>query len=99
MFKRIQSARAGSDCTAPYSIVLEKEYTVEEFINAALHEYDNEWGYFGVFDGKSVFGNPECEYSNGSVLNTLPDDILRSKIVSVKASGGWSRMDYMFYLN
>lgn len=98
MFKRIQSGRYGSDCTAPYDIVLEKDYTVEEFINAVLCEYCDEWGYFGVYDGKSVFGNPECEYSHGSVLNSLPENILQTKILSVDASGGWTRMDYMFHL-
>lgn len=40
---RISGPTAG-DCTAPYSVQLDKEYTVEELVNAIITNRSDEWG-------------------------------------------------------
>lgn len=98
MFKLKQIRPEGSDCTAPYDVILDKEYTVREFINTVLTNEPREWGYIGIIKRGEVFGDPCCEYSHGELLSHLPDDILDRKIDWARASGGWSRMDYQFRL-
>lgn len=94
MFKLIQLRAEGSDCTAPYGVELNDAYTVEEFIHDILLN-KGEWGYIGINDGRSVFGDPSCKYSHGELKSSLPPEYLKLKVVSAKASGGWSRMDYL----
>lgn len=99
MFKFKKSGPTSGDCTAPYDIILEKTYTVEEFVNTVLTNRDNEWGYIGIKNkNEPFFGYPCCEYKRGHLLSVLPADILAKKIQSVTASGGWSRMDYKLIL-
>lgn len=88
------------DCTAPYNIILDKEYDVREFVDTVLNNREKEWGYIGMYKESGsfenrVFGSPNCEYKWGKLLSFLPDDILDKKVLSVSADGGWSRMDYI----
>lgn len=96
----IRFGPAGSDETGPYYITLKRECTVREFIEYWLKNYSNEWGYFGIYDGDSIFGHPNCEYSKGQI-NTypIPDEFLGKKIEKVYGSGGWSRSDILFKIN
>lgn len=36
MFKLIQNTPVGGDCTCGYDVKLDREYTIEEFINTVL---------------------------------------------------------------
>lgn len=95
MFKLHQLRPEGGDCTAPYAVDLGGEYTVREFIRDVLLD-KREWGYIGIDIGhNSIFGDPCCEYSHGGLKTSLPAEFLTMKVVSAKASGGWSRMDYL----
>ena len=94
MFRLSQIGETRGDCTAPYSVTLDRDYTVEEFVQTVVSITD-EWGYIGINDGHTIFGNPRCEYRWGKLLSTLPDEVREKKLVSVKADGGWSRMDYL----
>ena len=101
MFKFESITPERGDCTRGYDVVLDKEYTVKEFIETVFKELSGEWGYFGIRVSKGgfserVFGNPCCEYKWGKLLSTLPEEYLDKKIVSVTGDGGWSRMDYLF---
>ena len=70
--------------------------TIRQFIDEWLKN-DSEWGYFGIADGKSIFGSPLCEYTRGKIKGEpLPDDILDRKFEYVAGSGGWSRSDFIF---
>ena len=89
----IQTHATGSDETAPFDIMDYKAKTVGEFIDEVLKERPNEWGYF------DVYGFGRCEYRSGKLLSELSDDKLRYRIKSVKAAGGWSRMDYRITVN
>lgn len=95
MFKFIHTKGPFSDCTSVYDIELDKPYTVGEFIDTVLTELPKEWGYIGIDNKKSIFGDPCCEYRYGKlVTQSLPDNILKKNIKEVRADGGWSRMDY-----
>ena len=89
-----QIGRAGSDCTAPYEVIIHGKCTVREFVECVLTHH-KEWGYIGISDG-SIFGNPRIEYARGTITteNTLKD-IKDYIVVKALASGGWSRMDYL----
>lgn len=93
MFKMYATAPSGGDCTAPYAVILDKPYTVQEFVAAVISKSE-EWGYIGIEHKRAVFGEPCCEYKYGQLLNKLPQETLCKKVVSVRASGGWTRMDY-----
>lgn len=91
-FKSTGSVRG--DCTAPYDVILDKTYTVEEFVEAVLTIHD-EWGYIGISKKGAIFGDPKCEYRYGELITEpLPDNVLNRKVKEAKASGGYTRMDY-----
>lgn len=95
MFNLQQCGREGGDCTAPYKVILDRSYTVRTFIDAVLNGRSTEWGYIGINDGHTIFGNPSCEYRYGKLQNAMNECVLDKAVISVKASGGWTRMDYL----
>lgn len=98
MFKLEATGCERSDCTIPYQVIFDKEYTVEEFINIVLSERPREWGSVGINDGSSVLGNPRFHYKYGKLLTALTADVVDKKIVSARAVGGWGNMDYILTL-
>lgn len=94
MFKFSQSGPISGDCTAPYEVSLDKEYTVRTFINEVLTR-ENEWGYIGIENGYAIFGDPFCEYRHGKLASKMNEEILDKPVLSVSASGGYTRMDYL----
>lgn len=100
MFRLQQCGQVSGDCTAPYNVILDKVYTVEEFITTVLEHLSNEWGYIGIMDAnaRNIFGNPNCEYSHGKLSTAMPESFMNRKIHRAHASGGWSRMDYLLEL-
>lgn len=86
------------DETSRYDLEFIKPYTVQELIDEVLKDV-REWGYIGIYTEGTTFGEPVCEYSHGKLITpNLPDEYLNKKIVKCKASGGWTRMDYLIYL-
>lgn len=82
------------DCTSSYSIYLDKEYTVGEFISTVLKERSNEWGNIQIFNTDSC-----CTYSKGKINNnSFAPDILSKDIKKVTGHGGWTLMDYIIYV-
>ena len=99
MFKFESITPVRGDCTRGYDIVLDKEYTVEEFIETVFKELSGEWGYFSIHNEEGDFCEPRCEYSYGKLSTPpLPDEYLKKKIIKVTGDGGWSRMDYQFWI-
>jgi hypothetical protein len=96
MFSLVQVTNIARDGTCGYVVELEKQYTVQEFIETILSQCTNEWGYVGIKCPPYVFGNPRLEYKYGKIT-TKPfnDDVLDKTIEKVTASGGWTRMDYI----
>lgn len=104
MFKFEARTPERGDCTRGYDVILDKEYTVKEFIETVFKELSGEWGYFGIHNDEGdfsarVFGEPRCEYRYGKLSTPpLPDEYLEKKIVKATGDGGWSRMDYQFWI-
>lgn len=99
MFELKQTGEERGDCTAPYAVILDKPYTVQDFVNTVL-ERTEDWGYIGIDDHKNWSnGTPNCEYRWGNLKTRMPEEIMDKPIKSVKADGGWSRMDYLLTLS
>lgn len=102
MLKFIQTHAPGGDETAPYDVILDKPYTVGEFINEVLTTLSNEWGEFVVRrKGSGYFDSmARAEYRYGEMKNrngektAIPEEYTSLPIKEVKAAGGWSAMDY-----
>lgn len=99
MFRLIQSTPESGDCTCGYEVLLDKEYTVQEFVDAVLSEMNKEWGYIRIYNPFNFFESPCIRYRHGEIISDkFGNDILNKKIMSVSASGGWSRMDYILHI-
>lgn len=82
-----------------YNVILDKEYTVNEFIQAILRDRPNERGDFGIYDGESYSGDPKITYWHGKLRSQFPDIFLNEKITKVKAAGSWGVIDYVIHIN
>ena len=83
---------------ALYSVTMDKEYTVRDFIHEVLIEHSKDWGLIDIFDGESVVGDMKYDYDRGYLQSDLPKEIMDEPIYSVSAYGGHYRMDYLLYL-
>ena len=86
-----RTAPTGGDCTAPYDVTGYQSKTAAEFVNEVLESQPGEWGYIDLESGERI------EYKHGKLLNEVPSDWKDINIGHVKASGGWSRMDYVIF--
>ena len=92
MFKLKEIAGPFGDCTSAYSVELDTTYTVKDFIDAVLEHCSNEWGSIAIENSKTA---QECEYVKGTIKCTqFSSEMLRKTVISAKAYGGWTRMDY-----
>ena len=89
MMTFIQTHSTGSDCTAPYDVVLDHKYTFGELLDEILNK--GEWGWITV--EKTIF-----EYRN-SKCGEYPESLRNYIVKEVKAAGGYSRMDYYVTLD
>ena len=96
MFKLHSAGKVRGDCTAPYNVELDRAYTVNEFVNTVLTR--KEWGYIGIHCDGTFFGEPKCEYKYDKLMYTLPDNVMNRRVVKAEADGGWSRMDYLLWI-
>ena len=94
MFRLHKIRHEGSDCTAPYDVELNGEYSVEQFIHDVLLN-EREWGKIGIYNGQGLITDPNCEYKHGILISELPEEYLKLRVVSATAHGGWSLMDYV----
>lgn len=80
------------DCTCGYDVKLDKEYTLEEFLNAIWEERRGDWGEIVV--KHSMFDDTTFRYSNDR--HSIPACLNKyEKVKEVRANGGWSHMDYI----
>lgn len=96
MFTLTQSTPTAGDCTAGYIVTLDKEYTLQEFIDAVLTN-KSEWGYIKVAKRDCAWYNyPAFSYRYGKIYSepNLPEEIYGYKVKSVTANGGWPSMEY-----
>lgn len=93
MFRLHMVGNVGGDETAMYEVDLDREYTVDQFVHDVLLN-NREWGTICINNGDGMFSNPKCEYKYGELVSKLPIEYLPLRVVSAKAHGGWSLMDY-----
>lgn len=89
--RRERISQMRGDCTASYRVRGYKAKTIGEFVDEVLAECQGEWGYF---EDKNF--NRISEYRYGHLLNEIPDEIAKKRILEIYGDGGWSRMDYNF---
>lgn len=91
MFRLVKTGGPFGDSTCNYNVVMDKPYTVKEFILEVLKN-EREWGYVRI--GENFTGKKVCEYRHGSIV-FLDESVDTSKTIkSGWANGGWSAMDY-----
>lgn len=95
MFTLTQVGQTRGDCTAPYKVNLDREYTIEEFVNAVIKNRTDERG--SVMIG-SRFSDAICEYHDGRITKPIPESLKTIKILSATADGGWTLIDYCLTL-
>lgn len=93
MLKFIQTHSMGGDCTAPYDVELDRPYTVREFINEILAASPHEWGEIRVVGCFSI------KYRYGKIEDIIPARYADLSVSEVKASGGYSAMNYRIKLS
>lgn len=92
-----QVGPTAGDCITPYEGEFKKPMEVCELVSFALSRTED-WGYIGIDDGDSIFGNPKCEYRYGKLLSELSPEITNRKIDRIFAHSGWTRTDYLLTL-
>jgi hypothetical protein len=97
MFKLKIAGKHGGDQCAPYDIELDRVYTVDDFVKTVLSNRPNEWGYIFIDGVRTVFGDPCLTYSDGQIKSVSNEfkNFIDSTVKAAKASGGWTRMDYV----
>ena len=88
----------GDACTS-YNVILDRKYTLLEFIDEIISTKSNEWGYFEI-ESSNPFISKEhrIKYGHG-LVGSIPDNIRDSYIANVESNGGWSSMDYFIKLD
>lgn len=99
---KFKHLKDNSDATSNFDIILDKPYTVGEFIDEVLSTRKNEWGdiWIQLKDGWRVMLDPFLEYRHGQITDKFhwEDYLLEQSIKSVFANGGWSAMTYWIKL-
>lgn len=101
MFTLTQCTQTFGDCTAGYRVDLDKEYTLQEFIDAILTNKKDDWGGIKIAKRNSPWYRHPCiNYRYGNVISkpNIPEEVFGYKVKSVTAHGGWSTMDYIVTL-
>lgn len=93
---RFKHLKDNSDATSNYDIILDKPYTVGEFVKEVLTR--EEWGDIRIKLTDSWFDGPRLEYRHDRVIGGNLDGYLNKTIKTVFANGGWSAMSYWITL-
>lgn len=95
VFSRDKNGPSGSDCTAPYKIILHGKPTVGEFMVQVL-ENRNEWGTIRIMteNGKGK----SAGYKYGSTDTRSIAKFMGMEIKKASAHGGWMNMDYTLWV-
>lgn len=93
MYKR-KLGPMGGDMTSAYSISLDKEYTIKEFIDATIDGYPEEFGWFSIIVGTWGGDKFSIEYDRGKLLKEIPSGYMNDIIQGIGGWGGWGRSNY-----
>lgn len=94
----------GSDETSEIYFDIVEKCTVKELCDYIIAN-DKDWGYIGLDSHShgSLFGEPNIEYMDGHYVDkdrnpiefNFPEEIANKTVESIRAHGGWSRLDYL----
>lgn len=95
MIKKVATGWMGSDETYPYKAIMDRPYTVKEFVDEVVADKDN-WGAIDVIDSSDNQRNvPLCEYHHGEIDKPGMKVGYEDRLVkSARGSGGWSMYDF-----
>lgn len=86
----------GGDSTYPYEAIMDRPYTVREFVDEILAKKEN-WGCIRVSDNpRDLFGEALCWYRYGKLEEEYVTlrECESMQVKSAHGSGGWSRYDF-----
>ena len=86
----------GGDDTYPYDAIMDRPYTVREFVDEVLFKKGN-WGCIRVSDNpRDALGEVLCWYSHGKLEEEYASlkECEDKQVKSANGSGGWSRYDF-----
>ena len=97
MFKLIKRPRSDNDKYTKYDVVLDKEYTVEEFIDAIADGRNGTHGQITIKNDKEaieslVYNIESIDYRHCVLQNA------EEKIKQVWANGSWLKINYTILL-
>ena len=97
MFKLIKQARSDNDKSTKYDVVLDKEYTVEEFIDAIADGRNGTYGQITIKNDKEAiesfaYNIESIDYRHCRLQNA------EEKIKQVWADGVWLKINYTILL-
>lgn len=97
MFKLIKRPRSDNDKCTKYDVVLDKEYTVEEFIDAIADGRNGTHGQITIKNDKQaieslVYNIESIDYRHCKLQNA------EEKIKQVWAYGSWLKINYTILL-
>lgn len=101
MFTLTQCTPTFGDCTARYRVDLDKEYTLQEFVDAILTNKKDWWGMIKIEKRNCLWTRyPSISYRYGNITGetNIPEKVFGYKVKSVIANGGWTLMDYIVTL-
>lgn len=79
----IEMVKTTNQNAADYVVLLNRSYTIEEFINASLKENSLKYQTFNI---GSIFSTFSEEYQNKRKIKSLPNNLLTKTVKSVLAN-------------
>lgn len=84
----------GGDATYPYRALMDKPYTVREFVEEIVSHKHN-WGVIRYTTNTADrFGESLCDYKWGELIGEVDESIASRQVTEACGSGGWSRYDF-----
>ena len=82
------------DATHPYDAIMDRPYTVSEFVDEVVSASHN-WGVIRFTSSeKDRFGRSLCDYRYGKIIGDIDDGIACRQVKEAWGGGVWSRYDF-----
>ena len=97
-FKMKHTGGPYGDACSSYIVMLDREYTVQEFVEDVIKEKPEEWGDFKIATDLKYSHTTSidmCVYKYGQIISSFrKPSTAKMKIKEVVAHGGYTNMDY-----
>lgn len=95
MFKLEYNGTVHEDYSHDFDVILDKQYTIKQFIFELLENRKDDFGYITV---KTIYENVTAEYMKGHIIRPfdgMDGDLIIDKVT---ASGCFNSINYVIYL-